>query len=58
MAVFHYLKDGTRVDSVEGLVVKYEDNPQVYRIMDAINKRLAKEKQLAPITKEEELDEH
>lgn len=45
MAVIHILKDGTQVESVKGLVVKPEDAEQVYRVMDAINKRLAKERQ-------------
>lgn len=44
MAVIHILKDGTRVDSVEGLVIKYEDAEQVYHLLDSINKRLAKER--------------
>ena len=43
MAVIHILKDGTRVDSIKGLLVKYEDAEQVYHILDGINKRLAKE---------------
>ena len=45
MAVIHILKDGTRVESMKGIGVKNEDAEQVYRVMDAINKRLAKERQ-------------
>ena len=45
MAVIHILKDGTHVESVAGLVVKPEDAEQVYRVIDVINKRLAKERQ-------------
>lgn len=45
MSVIHILKDGTRVESVKGLVVKPEEAEQVYRVIDAINKRLAKERQ-------------
>ena len=46
MAVFHILKDGSRVQSIEGLVVRYEDAESVYRVLDSINKRLAKEQRL------------
>lgn len=45
MAVIHILKDGARMDSVVGLVVKYEDCPEVYDTLDRINKRIAKERQ-------------
>lgn len=45
MAVIHILKDGTRVHSIEGLVVKYEDATPVYQIIESINRRLAKENQ-------------
>ena len=49
VTVRHFLKDGTEVDSVEGRVVKYEDCPGAYHVLDSINKRLAKER---PIHKE------
>lgn len=56
MSVIHILKDGTRVDSIAGLVVKPEDAEQVYRVIDAINKRLAKKGQ--PIHNKEAKHEH
>lgn len=38
MAVYHILKDGTRVEGVNGRVVKYDDSPTVYEILRNIRK--------------------
>ena len=43
--VKHILKNGQQVDSIEGIVIKMDDFPRVYEIMDRINERLAKETQ-------------
>lgn len=40
----HFLKNGQQVDSVEGIILKQEDFPDLYRLIDQINDRLAKEK--------------
>lgn len=36
--VIHVLKDGTRVDSIAGHVVKISEAEVVYNLMDEINK--------------------
>lgn len=38
MAVFHILKDGTRVECVNGRIVKYTDSPSVYDLLRTIRK--------------------
>ena len=40
----HFLKDGTQVESVAGIVIKQEDFPGVYELIDRMNERLEKEK--------------
>jgi hypothetical protein len=42
--VKHFLKNGKQVDSIEGIVIKKEDFPGIYDLMDRMNERLAKEK--------------
>lgn len=42
--VKHFLKSGKQVDSIEGIVIKKEDFPGIYDLMDRMNERLAKEK--------------
>lgn len=39
----HFLKDGTQVESVAGIVIKREDFPQLYKLMDRMNERIMKE---------------
>ena len=39
----HILKDGTQVDSVEGIVIKQKDFPELYKIIEKMNERIAKE---------------
>ena len=39
----HFLKDGTQVDSVEGIVIKQKDFPELYKIIEKMNERIAKE---------------
>ena len=39
----HILKNGQQVDSIEGIVLKMDEFPKVYELMDRINERLAKE---------------
>ena len=41
----HILKNGQQVDSIEGIVIKMEDFPRVYEIMDIVNARLVREKE-------------
>ena len=43
MMVKHILRSGQQVDSIEGIVLKMDEFPKVYEIMDRINERLAKE---------------
>lgn len=43
--VKHFLKNGQQVDSIEGIVIKMEDFPRIYELMDRMNERLAKEAQ-------------
>lgn len=40
----HFLKNGQQVDSIEGIVLKQEDFPELYRLIDQMNDRIAKEK--------------
>lgn len=39
----HILKNGQQVDSVAGIVLKHEDFPGLYKLIDQINERVAKE---------------
>ena len=39
----HFLKNGQQVDSVAGIVLKQEDHPQLYAVIDQIEKRIAQE---------------
>lgn len=39
MAVFHVLKDGTKVDSVAGKVIKYDQFESLYSVITAIQER-------------------
>ena len=43
MKVTHILKDGRRVDDITGHVVKQEDCPVVYHLMDKMNERIIRE---------------
>ena len=40
MAVFHVLKDGSRIDSVEGYVVKKADADPLYQFITSFNRKL------------------
>ena len=51
MSVIHILKDGTRLDSIRGHVVRMADAEQAYMILDAINRKNDKTK---PIHKQEQ----
>ena len=42
MAVYHVLKDGTKVKDISGHVVKKADAESVYRLMAEMNKRAVK----------------
>lgn len=42
MSVIHILKDGTRVDSIRGHVVKFEDAEPLYRMIQSINNGTAR----------------
>ena len=39
----HILKNGQQVDSVAGIVLKQEDFPGIYKLIEQINKRVAEE---------------
>lgn len=39
----HFLKDGTEVASIEGMTIKYKENPRFYEAIDRIDKRLREE---------------
>lgn len=42
--VVHILKDGTKVDSIAGHVVRIDDAVETYQIMKAFNRKNAKRK--------------
>lgn len=42
--VIHILKDGTKVDSIAGHVVRMEDAVEAYQVMRALNKKGRKKK--------------
>lgn len=37
--IYHVLKDGSRVDSIKGIVIKADQFPLVYRVIDSIEER-------------------
>lgn len=37
--IYHVLKDGSRVESVSGIVIKADQFPQVYRVIERIEER-------------------
>ena len=37
--IYHVLKDGSRVESVKGMVIKADQFPQVYRVIERIEER-------------------
>lgn len=39
MAVIHILKDGSRVDSIKGHVVKIADAEPLYQLLHSINRK-------------------
>lgn len=45
MAVYHVLKDGTKVETVRGHVVKRADAEAVYALVETINRNRMKERQ-------------
>lgn len=42
--IYHYLKDGSRIDSIDGYIVKYEQKKELYKRLYKLNKRGKKEK--------------
>lgn len=44
MAVFHILKDGSRVDDITGRVVRPEDAEPLYRFLHSFTNERSKEK--------------
>lgn len=40
----HILKNGQQVDSIEGIMLKADDFPRIYELMDRMNERLEIEK--------------
>ena len=39
MKITHILKDGSKLDSIEGIIIKPEDCPEVYRVIKKLNKK-------------------
>lgn len=37
--IYHVLKDGSRVESIGGIVIKADQFPQVYKVIEQIEKR-------------------
>lgn len=37
--IYHVLKDGSKVESVRGIVIKVDQFPQVYRVIERIEER-------------------
>ena len=37
--IYHVLKDGSRVESVNGIVIKADQFPRVYRVIERIEER-------------------
>ncbi|MCD7757862.1 MAG: hypothetical protein LUH45_06780 [Clostridiales bacterium] len=50
--VTHILKDGTVLDSIAGHVVRYEDCPELYRLIGQMARK-RKQKELTNTKKEE-----
>lgn len=50
MSVIHILKDGTRLDSIRGHVVRMADAEQAYMVLDAINRKIKKKSAARPAT--------
>lgn len=36
--IFHYMKDGTRRDTIDGYIVKYEQKKELYKKLTYISK--------------------
>ena len=45
MAVYHYLKDGSRVDDITGHVVKMEDAEPLYHLMKRMSRETPRRKE-------------
>ena len=43
ITIHHVLKDGTKVDSVEGHVIKADDFSVLYEVIDRINRKEQKQ---------------
>lgn len=39
ITIQHVLKDGTKVDSIKGHVIKAEDHPVLYEVIDRISRK-------------------
>ena len=39
MAVYHVTKDGTKIDSVKGIVISANQFPGIYRVIERIEER-------------------
>jgi hypothetical protein len=39
MTIKHILKDGTVLEDISGIVIKREDNPEIYRVIEQIRKK-------------------
>lgn len=37
--IYHVLKDGSRVESIEGVVIKVDQFPLVYKVIERIEER-------------------
>ena len=37
--IYHYLKDGSRIDSIDGYIVKYEQKKNLYNKLNKIRER-------------------
>lgn len=44
--IFHYMKDGTRRDSIDGYIVKYEQKKELYRKLTYISKSAEKKESM------------
>lgn len=42
--IYHYMKDGSRRDTIEGYIVKYEQKKELYKRLHKLNKQDKKEK--------------
>lgn len=41
--IYHYLKDGTRIDNVDGYIVEYEQKIELYKRLHKRTKEVKKE---------------